>query len=440
MLVNNQYSVRWHNLEKLWNALVCGGRATRQTLADQTGLSLMTVGNLVTQLDYFKILRLSTECAVPPCGGDRARIPAPTGCGAEPRIIRSRALGRRAQFIEIDQRSLWLTLDLTGKQFRLALIGLDGSVLAPGWTHQYNESLSYAENLMNFLAFARSAAHLQHNEFNVLGAAVITPGPYNVTTDTASNCRIVDLNAVRIKETVGKFFFNNAGFCPTAPNEAGRRSALCPIMFVEEDVKLSIRAYLPQAGYEKDDLLVYIYIGEGVGGAVAYQGEVLRGRNAVACDIGQVLDYNEVMFEDKLSLRALVTRLMGETNPNWSEEALFRAALDYSREESGAFRECFIEQANALALMLYNVIWMIDPTRIVIECRYAHTLPFAEEFQRVAREGLLRRLEGSFLIAPEIVFENSERPSAQLGAVQALGRLWIDRVYESAHKQQQAKS
>ncbi|MDR2656358.1 MAG: ROK family protein [Oscillospiraceae bacterium] len=359
--MNDQYATRKRNLEAVWNALIHQGRATRQSLADETKLSLMTISSLVALLNERGALTQLT----------------PQNVGIR------RSLGRRVQTIEARRdRCGWIAVNLTSLSFTAKRLTMSGEQFLPDCRYEYNAASSYKHNLRDFLERVRDL----EGAADALGVAVIAPGPYDVATDTVRNVRIPDLNSVRVKETL-------------------REILHCRSVFVEEDVKLSIRAFMPRQDLRRGDTLVYIYLGEGVGGAVAYQGEVLRGQNAVTGDFGQTIGSFGATFESELSSSAFEreARISGKT-------------------------EAFNSRAAILAQMIHNIMWSVDPTRIVIECQYTADQSDSNCFAERTMSALQDTLRAGTLRAPNILFKRTESPSLAQGVALILSKQWIDDV------------
>ena len=105
----DQSSIRKQNIRRILDLLTVHAPRTRQSLAEATGLSLMTVTNLVDQLKEQQVLELAP---VPRCGGERP------------------SSGRKAENISLrGSGHAWLIVDLSGKHFRYTLLGFDLSIL-----------------------------------------------------------------------------------------------------------------------------------------------------------------------------------------------------------------------------------------------------------------------------------------------------------------------
>ena len=76
--------------------------------------------------------------------------------------------------------------------------------------------------------------------------------------------------------------------------------------------------------------------------------------------------------------------------------------------------------------MLYSVLWVLDPSHIIIDCRYA--VPLEQDFIRMIAEKLSARLAASGRRFPSICPAPQGMSSVTRGAVQVLQREWIERI------------
>ncbi|GHU77258.1 ArsR family transcriptional regulator [Clostridia bacterium] len=356
--------IRRRNMERVWSALL-RGPMSRQALAESTGLSLMTVSNLIELFGVREAVRFE---------------PLPREPGQP-------SSGRRAESISIrTDKHLLFALDLTGRQFRLHTLALDASPLLPEFVSQeQTDQARYEQDLRAFLMEHAELISLALPGRSAVGLCVVTPGSYDADSDTIRNKRIPGLNGLPLKPLV--------------------LDALAPLgsvmdCFVEEDVKLSIRAHL---GRGLPDPFYYLYIGEGVGGAYSSRGEILRGLNAVAGDAGQMRYDAGRTFEQRLSLRAY--RTLRQTLP-------VRDALSHAAKDCGA--------------LFQNIVWLLDPALILVDCAYA--MDDADWFQRCLNRELTRALSGHVARIPQIQLTGESARALLRGAAYALTQRWFERV------------
>lgn len=377
----DQSAIRKQNVRNILDLLTLQSPRTRQSLAEATGLSLMTVTNLVDQLKEHHALELAP---VVRCGDAK------------------RASGRKAENISLSgAHHAWLIVDLSGRNFRYALLGFDLSVILENSCSADGE---YLPRLEAFLSSVREeiAPHLVRRE--LLGVAVVTPGPYEIGSDTVYNQRLPELNHIGIKALM-------------------RRCLGDYDYYVDEDVKFAVRAFSPLIEQEPCELLYYLFIGEGVGGAAVHGGNMLRGLNATAGDAGQLTTPGGVTYESLLSLSAFAAALgcKGE-NVRQLTQALQRCA----QAQPEAYLHALESAAGVASDMLYSVLWVLDPSHIIIDCRYAP--PFDRDFIRMISDRLSERLSASGKRFPSIAPAPQGMSSVVRGAVQILQREWIERI------------
>ncbi len=383
----DQVDIRQQNVIRIWEMLSLQPRTTRKKLASGTGLSLMTVTNLIDCLNKQHVLEFEWENQVDTSG--------------------RRSAGRRAELISISEtRHAWVILDLTDIYFRYYAMTLNKNLLPSAFVYNYRQELDYAINLTDFLRRVRTAVGKEQKQREILGIAVVTPGPYDVNRDKIRNKRVPELNHICIRELLRK--------------EVGLFD-----YFVDEDVKFSVCAFSTMMKGSDNDILYYLYMGEGVGGAALYNGTVLRGQNSVAGDAAQLLMPDGKSFESRLSIRAFARECGiaddAGMNSDQLQAAINRCALD----NFPVYQAALFRLAETAGRMLHNVVWLLDPTRIVIDCPYINL--YREHFISQVRSRLCVLLGGD-LDAAEILVSPYEMRSVLLGASQLLGRKWIERV------------
>lgn len=375
-------NIRAQNLKKLLDLLTLSPGTTRQELAEATGLSLMTVTNLVDLLKEQQVLTL---------------------CHAPRSISARRVSGRKAEAITLcGDHKAWLMADLSGSQFRLSLMGFDMCILQE-W--QDSATGDYLPRLERFLLSAREELPGALDGRTLLGIAIVTPGPYEISSDLVSNQRLPELNGVCIKALF-------------------RRCLGDYDYYVDEDVKFAVRAYSETTALDRCEVLYYLYIGEGVGGSAVHSGNMLRGLNATAGDAGQLNGPDGLPYEQRLSLTAFARRMgLDDTLP---PEALKRELARIAADSPDVYRDGLCRMAAAAAEMLHGVLWMLDPTHIVIDCRYAG--PFAGDFIGEVKTRLQQRFPADQRVLPCISSPPLNVSSILRGAVSVLQREWLERI------------
>ena len=369
-------NIRMQNLRCMLDLLTHSPAMTRQALSEASGLSLMTVTNLVELLKKQGVLQLT---------------PIDRGNSARP------VHGRKAEAITLSgTKKAWLITDISGIQFRMTLMGFDARILLEIHDDQPGE---YIPRLESFLRNAREKVLSALEGRELLGVAIVAPGPYEIESDTVFNQRLPQLNGVKIKDLFQRCFGVHE-------------------YYVDEDVKFAVRAF--PALIDQSELLYYLYIGEGVGGAAVHSGNMLRGRNATAGDAGHLLDGQGRTYESRLNTAAFMQQL------GLADTALPEAMQQTIQEHPEHCRAVLQGMSAITAEMLHGVMWLLDPTHLIIDCPYAE--PFMTDFTAWVGAALAARFEGENRQLPEIAAPAPGLGSVLRGAIRVLQKAWLERI------------
>lgn len=375
-------SIRQQNLRKVLDLLTLTPAMTRLELSEAAGLSQMTVTNLVDLLKEQGVLQFK------PIAREEKDRPAQ---------------GRKADAISLcGENKAWLIVDISNRQFTMTLMGFN---MAPLLALHDDQQGEYIPRLEDFLRTSREKVlHALENR-TLLGVAIVTPGPYEISSDTVNNQRLPQLNGVKVKELF-------------------RRCLGDYDYYVDEDVKFAVRAFSDKIISNQCEVLYYLYIGEGVGGAAVHGGNMLRGLNATAGDAGHLLGRGGFTFESRLSTEAFARTLGLEDSltPEQQQEALHRLAEENPQRYDAALDD----MASITAKMLHGVLWMLDPTHIIIDCVYARTRE--KQFIAAVEKHLTLHFAGETRLLPQIFPTAPGLSSVVRGAVCVLQRAWLERI------------
>lgn len=380
-----QTTIRSQNIKTIFDIIADKGKVTRSEIAKLSNLSLMTVSNIIDRLDrYDVILHESKE--------------------------ETSMVGRKAELLAIKKDSKKLIIiDLTTLKFSYVVLNLDLSLAYNFNEWIYEEKDSYLDNLRNFLSIVSKDINKKSIDQEIIGIGVSVPGPYDAVSDTVITKRIRDLMEVPLKATIKSIILNS-------------HMEACDI-FIDEDVKFASLANIVMVPEYKHKTVFYMYIGEGVGGAISVNGIVLRGAFSFSGDIGQVLINEDTNFEERISIEAFAREIPGK-------------AIDGGKDIMGqlrVFQSNFPDRYNEhlqntcgyIGLALYNVIWFIDPHAIIIECEYAGLS--SEIFIKYLNEKLSKMLPERHVI-PELLLSNPSIKNASTGAGITLRNRWLDSI------------
>lgn len=348
--------IRLTNITKLARIITGDTHTTRRELAKQLGLSLMTVTTLVDQL-----LKLQLIVTLPQKSESKN--------------------GRKADLLTLnaDQKTI-LVLDLRDYDFTCDFLDLRFCSQGESFQYFYDNTKKYEENLDCFLEQVEKQLRRKKLWQSILGISVVVPGPFQPETGGVMNKRIPELCVLNIKQRVYEHFPKS-------------------ILFVDEDVKFTAYSLLEDTIRLEDKTVLYVYIGEGVGGGIINNLEILLGKNSIAGDMGQMMANASQNYEELLNIRHLYQEVMGVSGShdaiNLVEQLCAVKEKDPDRVMNG-LKKCY----KNLGGLLYNAIWMVNPHIVVIDCEYLSRLD-SKCCEKVEKE-LKKRFKGKDAYMPDI--------------------------------------
>lgn len=97
-----------------------------------------------------------------------------------------------------------------------------------------------------------------------------------------------------------------------------------------------------------------------------------------------------------------------------------------ARVAPGRYDAALEERAAVAARMLHAVLWMLDPTHIIVDCVYAR--PRGDVFIQALSRHMQAMLEGENRVLPQLYPGASGLSSVVRGAVHILQGAWLDRI------------
>lgn len=376
----DQLSIRRQNLLRLLEQLHTHNGITRQHLALHTGLSLMSITNLVDLLNEHGALRFEES-------------PAP------------RSIGRKADIIHLcDSEQVFAILDLT--EFKYCSITHNLSMLPDQYILSNKDELCFCECLSLFLKEAAQRLSALSAEHEILGVAVVVPGPYDTEKDAVMGPRAGELANVpllsMLKTTVGDYPYH-----------------------IDADIHYSVRAFAPRASQLGHRVVYYFYIGAENAGAILLDGDILHGSNEAAGNAAALPLPSGGLYRDYLSLRGLARSCGIEQTDKMSAPVLIEAIQKTATHNPQLWQNAISEAVHLSSEMLYQVVCVLDPGMIILDCPY-HAYDW-ENLTKCVNDCLAAKL-GPCRKAPQILLPYFDQPSVLLGAVQVLSRDWVDRI------------
>ena len=383
-------TIRSQNIKMVFDIIANQDKITRNEIAKLSNLSLMTVSNIVEHLDRFDlILHDSKE--------------------------QTSMVGRKAELLSIKKGSKkFIIIDLTSLKFSFVVLNLDLAVHYSFNKWRYQAKDSYQDNLGDFLSVIKEYIHTTSFVSDIIGIGVSVPGPYDVNDDIVISKRIQALMEIRLKSSISSIILDNM-------------LVDCDI-FIDEDVKFAALANMMRVPEYRNKTIYYAYIGEGVGGAISVNGNILRGASSFAGDMGQVLVNENTNFEELLSAVAFANEMLGSDNTIGyiGDDVDFMEMLKvFQADHPDKFNKQFEKYCKFIALALYNVIWFIDPHAMIIECEYAGLN--GEGFLECLNTMLSQMLPIRHTI-PDILLSNQSIKDANIGAGIKLRNKWLESI------------
>lgn len=239
----NMKSIRWESVKAIFHAIAASDQVSRAQIAEQTGLSLVTVGKVADTLLEMGMLTQEKQ-------------------------VRSTA-GRRAGLLQIHPDRFALNLDLSCLPFRFSILdlrlGLREKVRRPSGSVD-----SVIEELHSFLEEALTHLVEHYDLSNCFGIGVSLPGRYDAASDRICTPRIPGLEDVAIREEVEKVF---TGFP----------------LFLEASENAAALSHIASLDHAEDKNILYWFLGEETTtGAFLAGGRFLHGQSQ-PCQFGELL-------------------------------------------------------------------------------------------------------------------------------------------------------
>lgn len=279
-------SVKNESIKKIFNAVASKSLISRLEIAKATDLSLMTVGKVIDSLLNLEILTQELELK-----GN---------------------VGRRAGLLSLNTIHYAIVIDLTERAFTLSVIDLSLR-LVDNMTYTYNKSLYYDDNLYLFLKSAAVYINRRRDKDKMIGIGITVPGIYLSAEDKVISTKVPELNTIPIKQIFEELL--------------GQK-----VSVIMKNVKAAAISGIGMIPEHEKRVIVYMYMGESVDGAVYSQGRFIKGAHDSECDFGRMI----LRYGEKLENRIQTSR---------SDEAI----------------------ANELSSAVYNIVTILDPDAFIIE-------------------------------------------------------------------------
>lgn len=338
-------SIKCESIKSIFASIADADKISRAEISAKTDLSLVTVGKVADAL-----LDMNIVCQV--------------------KEIKPQA-GRRAGLLGVNPDKFAVILDITSYDFRVSVLDLRLHQIEK-YVYNGRHDFTYEENLNAFFCDTSLYIGRKYNFDNCFGVGVSCPGPYNEVQDTVTTTRVPELRGLKLRDMLSRHFRNLPLLIDSHINAAARSNVLHVDQYDEKNI-------------------VYWYIGtRNVCGAFMVKGEIILGRDHLACEFGKMIDRSGVPLEEKIAASV--------------------EAQDF---------------ADVLAQPMYSIIKILSPHTIIIECDIPHTY---DEILPLLKEKMSRDYNYNESEFPEFYkacckFRNSHR-----GLTMGLRDMWIDKL------------
>ena len=369
-------TVKIRNRATVFQEILSAGSITRQELARRCGLSLGTVASIVDELGRQRVVIETKDVR--------------TSVGRKPNLVKIIGTVRRV-----------LAIDLASRNFVYELLGIDLTESVQG-VHQFNESLTFEQNIRVMLDEIKQLmadSHIMAEE--LIGVGLSVPGSYRYAADRVDNALFPELHSIRLNALIAESFS-------------------VPIM-IEHDVFLAVRAEIGHLEEYRDKNVFFVFLGEGIGGALAIRGEVYRGSREDAGDIGRLLVNETDTLEELVSWRR--TRAILSIDSAGRDSPL--ADWAYELDKDSTQRAHLKSIAGHVARALYNVFWTVDPDTFIIGGEYqALGVRFLQSVQSHLRD-LLGAAQMTNL---DMTLSRHGIRAGRIGAGEMVREYWLDNL------------
>ena len=367
--------IRYNNTVHLFTDIVSASEITRNDLAAKNGISLMTVKKIVDDLLKMGLVEEHQQ---------------ESSIGRKPMALR--VSSRYGNIVCLNFSTL--------HKIRFIIYDISGQILEEGSAGCKARNQTIHETISDSIEQIRT--RLQQIRTETIGVAVFLPGVYYPGDDIIKFAMFEELNDLHIKTILREEF----------------RTANVQI----------IHDTLASAGSEYkthttgNDSQFYLYCGDGVGGCFTNKdGNPVLGENLLAGEVGNLIvfmrnDGTPVRLEELVSIEKIKEKLPSP----YCEMDFDQVVKEYGKHT--AVTQTLDEASQAAALALYNLVWIYNPARIIVD---SYCKEYADLIICRAIAFFREHFDESFLQNVEIKRALSEEYHTMYGCMTYVRDRWI---------------
>ena len=379
-------NIRNANITKVMYSLLEDKVKTRNVLAKENHISLMTIKHIVDDLVQRNIV-METVC-------------------------NDTEVGRKPKVLEINNvYGNIVCINLTSKsKIKFLIYNIYEQLVDKGCIRINKNKMNYKESLCNALNEIKTRLHSIPSQ--TVGIAAFVPSAYYEDLDLINYDLIADFKDLHIKSLLKEYF--NLGN-----------------IIVVHDVYSAAKSEYDSLNPVTDSLF-YFFCGSGIGGLFIHNDIPVMGKNLMAGEIGKMLvpkDRNsdeDVILEEIASVDAILDKLKQQ---GITED--FVQVIDMYNDGDKLVEQVINPTLKMIARVLYNLLWVYNPDYIVIDSSYKE---YSSLITRYVKEFFVNMRNEAIPIDVEISEAKYNEPQTMRGCFHMALSEWIKNIAEAGGK------
>jgi glucokinase len=177
----------------------------------------------------------------------------------------------------------------------------------------------------------------------------------------------------------------------------------------------------------------FISLGCGIGGAISINGNIYKGTNGFAGEIGQTMLTPNNTLEDLVSWNVFISNIKKKYKIDDDSNNKYFVLEKYLADDPIILEELEIV-ASYIAQAFVNIVWTVNPNTIVISGSYNI---FGKKFISLLREKISHFVFPQIFESLEIILSSNKDRNSVLGVGYLIRQYWIDELTYKVEDQQE---